>query len=156
MARVADDAEAVRREMAQLRQELGGNVRGLASRTSPTAQWKRTVANHAWLALGAAALAGYLIVPKRKLRAPGRTEVSSVSRAEAVDQARQTGHPITLGGALGVAGRVLVPVAVRAAQSYAIAWIERWIAEQHQATTAAGPAPESDDESIDEARPFAY
>lgn len=166
---IREEADEVRRAMARLRRELDQEVRGLISVSTLAEGWRRHIARHPWLSLGAAFTAGLLIVPKRTRPRPSkRVEPSAGTReptAAAVSQSTAAStnqpdqpapRPAPLAAALSMAGSVVVPVVVRVAQSYAIAWIERWIAEQHQAAIAAGPPPEPSHATEDADGPFAY
>src|SRR5579875_3878803 len=59
------DIGEIQRRMAQIRRELHEDVREAVKGAQSLTDWRSQVRNHPWLALGAATLVGYLIVPKR-------------------------------------------------------------------------------------------
>jgi hypothetical protein len=61
-----DSAENVRRRMAELRRDLECNVREVRRGARVMTDWKFYVRKFPWAVAGAALVAGYLLVPKRK------------------------------------------------------------------------------------------
>lgn len=122
----------IQRRMAQVRHELHEDVREAVKGAQSLTDWRSQVRNHPWLALGAAAALGYLLVPKRRVE-PAPTIVtvgphpSAVPTAAAVaEEPRKRKRWGLIGSAVGLLG----PVAVRAAQNYAIQYLEQWLAAQ--------------------------
>jgi hypothetical protein len=122
----------IQRRMAQVRHELHEEVREAVKGAQSLTDWRSQVRNHPWLALGAAAALGYLLVPKRRVEpAPTIVAVSphpttvptAATRPEEPKRRKRWG---LIGSALGLLG----PVAVRAAQNYAIQYLEQWLAAQ--------------------------
>jgi hypothetical protein len=123
----------IQRRMAQIRHELHENVREAVKGAQSLTDWRSQVRNHPWLALGTAAALGYLIVPKRHPApaivavAPAAVQptpaVAAVQPTPAAPKKKRRG---LIGSALGL----LAPIAVRAAQNYAIQYLEQWIASQ--------------------------
>ena len=56
----------IQRRMAQIRHELHEEVREAVKGAQSLTDWRSQVRNHPWLALGAAAVMGYMIVPRRR------------------------------------------------------------------------------------------
>ncbi len=136
------EIEEIQRRMAQVRHELHEEVREAVKGAQSLTDWRSQVRNHPWLALGAAAVVGYLIVPRRR-REPAPAIVAVAPAAAAAGQAVVQALPAApekkrRWGLIGSAFALLAPIAVRAAQNYAIQYLEQWIAAQ---PTGAGPGP---------------
>lgn len=63
-----DPADDMRLRLHELREELGQNVGLAVDNVRSLLDWRHQVAVHPWLALGAAAAAGFLAVPRRSMR----------------------------------------------------------------------------------------
>jgi hypothetical protein len=127
----------IQRRMAQVRHELHVEVREVVQGAHSLTDWRSRVRNHPWLTLGAAAAVGYLIVPKRR-EAPTVLAVSAPAAAPAPAVPAPPERPRRRGwGILGAAFSLLGPIAVRAAQNYAVQAMEQWLAAQPR----GGPAP---------------
>ena len=134
------DVTEIQRRMAQVRHELHEEVREAVKGAQSLTDWRSQVRNHAWLALGAAAVVGYMLVPRRR-REPAPTIVTvappAPSAAQALLQpAAAAPQPKKRSGLMGSAFSLLAPIAVRAAQNYAIQYLEQWISAQ---PAGAGP-----------------
>jgi hypothetical protein len=129
------DITEIQRQMAQIRRDLHEDVREAVKGAQSLTDWRSQVRSHPWLALGAATVVGYLIVPKRH-SAPAIVAVApapaqaAVSMPEAPKKKRW--------GLIGSAVGLLAPIAVRAAQNYAIQYLEQWIASP---PAGGGPSP---------------
>jgi hypothetical protein len=129
----------IQRQMALIRhdmhQEVQGAVRGARSLTD----WRRLVKSHPWLSVSVASLVGYLIVPRRRTEKPTIVSVEP-PRPELLAVTGQprtaTKPPTNRSNALGTAFSLLAPIVVRAAQNYALNYLERWLA-QHPLPLAA-------------------
>jgi len=123
------DITEIQRRMAQIRHELHEDVREAVKGAQELTDWRSQVRNRPWMALGAAAALGYVIVPRRH-PAPAPAIVA-VAPAAAVPP---TPAPAPLRkkrwGLIGSAVGLLAPIAVRAAQNYAIQYLEQWIASR--------------------------
>jgi len=139
------EANEIRRQMAAIRHELHQDVRGVVRTAETVADWGRFVGKYPWISLGTGVVVGYLLVPKRKKVETIALNVSPVPGASKA-AATLTSQPsqATLvktekrSGLLGAAFGMLTPILVRAAQGYALKYIENWIAQQQLA--AMGPA----------------
>jgi hypothetical protein len=122
------DITEIQRRMAQIRRELHEDVQGALQGAQELTDWRSQVRNHPWMALGAAAVVGYMIVPRRQAPpaivtvAPAAT-LPAVAAAPEKTKKRRWG---LIGSAIGM----LAPIAVRAVQNYAIQYQEQWIASQ--------------------------
>ncbi len=147
MATATDDVDQIRRQMAQIRRELHEDVRGVVASAEAVTDWHRHIRKHPWLALGVAAAVGYVIVPRRHRQTPTdlATHADMARVREAVEETRDAAKEKKASSgerkglvAMGLAA--LGPVALRAAQGYAVQYLENWILQQQQAM-AAGPPP---------------
>jgi hypothetical protein len=129
----------IQRRMAQVRHELHEEVREAVKGAQSLTDWRSQVRNHPWLALGAAAAVGYLNVPRRREPGPASVAVAPAAADPAAVQAIPAApEKKKRWGLIGSAVGLLAPIAVRAAQNYAIQYLEQWIAAQ---PTGTGPKP---------------
>jgi hypothetical protein len=146
----------IQRRMAQIRHELHVEAREVVKGAQSLTDWRNLVRNHPWLTLGAAAAAGYLIVPRR---APAPTVVAVsppapvlTAPAPAQSERPPRGRRFSI---LGTALSLLGPIVVRAAQNYAIQSMEQWLAAQPSGGPApSGPGPRAGGSGAGPARPF--
>jgi hypothetical protein len=61
----AESAEAIQRQMRQVRRELGEDVQEIVDNARTLADWKHYVRTYPWACLGIALAAGYFVVPAR-------------------------------------------------------------------------------------------
>jgi hypothetical protein len=137
----------IQRQMAQIRHELHVEAREVVKGAQSLTDWRSLVRNHLWLALSAAAAVGYLIVPRRS-GTPTVVAVNPPAPALAGSMPAQPERPPRRSrwGILSMALGLLGPIAVRAAQNYAIQSMEQWLAAQPSggpAPTGPGPRPGS-------------
>src|SRR5271155_5547418 len=69
----------IQRQMAQIRSDMHQEVQGAVRTAQALTDWHAAVRNHPWLSLTGAAIAGYLIVPKRQPQAPTIVAMGSPS-----------------------------------------------------------------------------
>jgi hypothetical protein len=135
---VANAVDEIRRGMAQIRVDLHQDVRGVVAGAEAATDWRYYVRLYPWASLAAAAVGGFLIVPRkrRSVRATAQAAAEATAaklqevlptepRAQAQKGKRRTG---LIGLVLGFAG----PVVVRAAQSYAAQYLENYLAQHQQ------------------------
>jgi hypothetical protein len=122
------------------------DVRGVVATAEAVTDWRRYLTAYPWVTLGVAFAAGYLIVPRRHKPVATRADVSQVR--EAVESTRQKLVDATQGkedgsrrkkSILGAALGMAAPLALRAAQGYAMQYLEHWIHEQQMKHAQAGP-----------------
>jgi hypothetical protein len=65
MATATTEADEIQREMRQIRVELGDNVQEIVANAKEVLDWQSYVKSYPWVAVGAAAFVGYLLVPSR-------------------------------------------------------------------------------------------
>jgi len=145
VATATNDIDEIRRQMAQIRRELHEDVQEVVAGAEAVTDWRRYIRMYPWASVGIAAAIGYLIVPKRRRSVPRdlarqadvaevREALSRSTRAE--PEAKKTRKSL-IGAGLGM----LAPLAWRAVQNYAMAYLEQWIAQQQQQyMTASGPS----------------
>jgi hypothetical protein len=125
----------IQRRMAQIRREMHEDVREAVKGAQSLTDWRSQVRSHPWAAMGAAAVLGYLIVPKRHpAPTPAIVAVAPAAAAPAIAEPAKKKRWSLIGSAFGL----MAPIAVRAAQNYAIQYLEQWIAAQ---PAGAGSAP---------------
>lgn len=144
VATAPNEIEEIRRHMAQIRRELHEDVQDVVAGAEAVADWRRYLRMYPWAAVGLAFAAGYLIVPKRRRSVPRDVarQVDVAEVREAIKQAHDAGAgEKKRGKSLIAAGLgMLAPLAWRAAQNYALSYLEQWIAQQQQHYMAAtGP-----------------
>jgi hypothetical protein len=149
-----NEVDEIRRQMAAIRRELHEDVRGVVATAEAVTDWRRYLTKAPWLTLGATFAVGYLIVPKRRKLEAKLSQVATrddvAELREAVEAAKRSLREAVKGQAeppkrarslLGAAAGLLVPVALRAAQGYAVNYLEQWIAHQQDLQRDAGPPP---------------
>ena len=65
MAAVVNEAERIREEMRQVRTELKADVEEIVAGARVLSDWKHYVRQYPWICVGAAAAAGFFIVPTK-------------------------------------------------------------------------------------------
>jgi hypothetical protein len=141
LATANNEIDEIRRQMAQIRRELHQNVREVVANAEAVTDWRRYFRMYPWIAAGAAFTVGYALVPRRHAVVPkGRlaTEADVAQVRAAVEDARTKPRKGLIGGALGV----IAPLAVRAAQAYALQYLENWIAHGHESMIPGELPPE--------------
>ena len=152
MSTGTNDIDDLRRRMAAIRRDLHQDVREVVATAEAATDWRRYIAAYPSLSLGAAFVAGYLVVPRRRKpdAAAVATQVSLSKVEKAVESAKQAvietaqeraeprkSRQGLVTGALGLIG----PFALRAAQGYAMSFLENWIARQHMTAPANAGSP---------------
>jgi len=119
----------IQRRMAQIRHEMHQEVQGAVKGAQSLTDWRSLVRNHPWLSLGVAAAAGYLIVPERRWETPAVVAVDTTPEQVAPAAPRdQPSQPVrSRWSTMGTVFSLLVPVALRAAQNFALQRLEQWL-----------------------------
>jgi hypothetical protein len=137
------EIEDIQRRMAQIRHDMHGEVMNAVKGAQSLTDWRSLVRNHPWLTLGAATAVGYLLVPRRRSETPTIVAVNPVAPAVAASAEPAKSSAKTNGKGWSVMGTVFslaAPIVVRAAQNYAMQYVEDLLA-RHQ-FPAEGPEPE--------------
>jgi len=132
--------------MAQIRRELHEDVQEVVAGAEAVADWRRYIRMYPWVAVGLAAATGYLIVPKRRRSVPRdvarQADVAEVREVIKQERERQPEEKKRRKSLIAAGLGMLAPLAWRAAQNYAMGYLEQWIAQQQQQYMAAtGPPP---------------
>ena len=128
-------AESVRARMQQLRREIDVDMDDMAASARTMVDWKHYVRTYPWVCLGAAATAGFLIVPKRsKAIRPDLATLTELAR---------TGHlvvkpPAATRGWIDALLGIVVNIAVRKATAHLGQHVGRWLGT---ATDSSPPLP---------------
>jgi hypothetical protein len=128
------EIEDIQRRMAQIRHNMHGEVLEAVKGAQSLTDWRSLVGSHPWLSLGVGTAVGYLVVPRRRSSAPTIVAVDATTpklAAQAEPQKPSASTGITSWSVIGTAFSLLAPIAVRAAQNYAMQYIEGLLA-QHQ------------------------
>ena len=143
MATATNEVHEILRQMARIRRELHEDVREVVASAEAVTDWRRYIRMYPWASLGATFAVGYLIVPKRRRTIPhGIATRADLDRVrEAVEESREQPKAKSRKGLLGSIFGLIGPVAVRTAQTYAVQYLESWLARQMQQQRAAGPPP---------------
>jgi hypothetical protein len=132
-----DEANAVVERMAALRRELVSDVEHVAESAKAMTDWTYYVRRFPWAAVGVAAAAGFLLVPKRKTTVtPTAEQLAALVNnkqfvAAATDQLKAPQSVLK-----GIAATVAA-MAGRAALAYVTEQIRAKAAAHHDASTAA-------------------
>ena len=134
MATVRIEADEIRRQMADIRAQLHQDMREVVDGATTAADWRSYSEASPWLAIGLAFTSGFLLVPGRTrprslVVQPLAVDPTNLQKAE---KAERPGRLFVLRWLLGAVG----PVAVRAAQAYALFHLENLLAKQQ-----TGPLP---------------
>lgn len=150
-----NEVDQIRRQMALLRRDMHEDVRGVVQTAEAATNWRRYLSMYPWVTLGAGLAVGYLVVPRRaKPTAAVVTQADLSKVREAVETTRQSvadvGQSLRAAeptkeerkkGLIGAALGMLVPLALRTAQGYALKYAEQWILQQQLQRMQAGPPP---------------
>lgn len=136
MATVRIETDDIRCQMAEIRSRLHQDVREVVNLATTAADWRSYVRGRPWLAIGLAFTSGFLLVPGRSRPSTLVVQPSAVDvqNLQAAVQAEKPGRLPLMRWFLGAVG----PIAVRAAQLYALNYVENLLANQQ-----AGPRPEA-------------
>ncbi len=147
-----ESVDDIRRQMAQIRQRLHQDMQGVVAGAEAASDWRYYVRLYPWAALGAAFAGGFLIVPRRRRSATRTAEkaaeavVAKLTESAENDSVAAVSTPAPksekpskgwIGAMLGLAG----PMVMRGVQSYALGYVENWIAQQQAATGGPPPTP---------------
>ena len=155
LATITEDADAVRRQMAQIRHDMHVDMQGVVAGAEEASDWRHYVKLYPYAALAAAAFLGFMVVPRRRKSTAEVAGATAAKIQEIVGQAvpaqsfAQAGAiaapepPKPKGkGFLGTIIGLAAPFAWRAVQRYGVSYLENWIAAQQAMIVGANqPAP---------------
>jgi len=140
----SNDVDEIYHRMAVIRREPHTNVRESVAGAEAVVDWGRYTWSYPWIALGAAAAAGYLIYTSGHQQvtadtaslADGAKAGESVAGVKAKGQERSwSSRTILL-----AAWDILFPVAVRAGQNYMLHWLEQQYPTKTVGRSALSPS----------------
>ncbi len=144
-----NEADDVRRQMAQVRRELHEDMQMVVAGAESAGDWHHYVQRYPWIALGLAAAVGYFVVPRKKPTSH-RIAEETAEDLESFFRKRPKTRPAEgeakvekkekKAGLLGMAFGMVSPIVLRAAQSYAAGYVENWLAQQQAQGMGMGPA----------------
>lgn len=120
-------ADRLRQEMRTIRRELGGDVDEIVEHAERLMDWRYYVERFPWASVGAALVAGYLVVPGRYVTLP--TDERTLEKlAERIPVARKKAEPAKKSM---VAGLVSLGTGflMRAAMGYATQYVQKMMAQ---------------------------
>jgi hypothetical protein len=121
----------IQRHMAQIRRDMHHEVQGAVRGAQSLTDWRSLVSNHPWLALGTAATVGYLVVPNRRRDAQTFVAVGPTANLVPPPAPFVRNAPPLQSATWNIWKAVyglVAPVAMRAAQNYALQHLERLLA----------------------------
>lgn len=148
------EADRIRLEMVRVRGELHDDVEEVVASARALTDWRRYVRSYPWACLGAAAVVGYWIVPRRaapkiKIRGPKSVASKAGSREEAAeDAAVESGVKAgaaagLLGSLVSMAGTMALRGAMNFASKKATDWINAKLGDQPSPYSSPSSAPSS-------------
>lgn len=142
-ARVSDIDE-IRKQMAMLRLDMHRDVAGVVQDAESMFDWRSYIRNAPWVSMGAAFSLGYLLVPRRARRVVETSAPRTTSHRELDDNSsKSSALHVSLWGIAGTVLSLAAPVAIRAAQSYAVSWLEEQLLQgSGPGQTASGRSTE--------------
>lgn len=147
------EVDQIRSQMAQIRQKLHQDMQGVVAGASSASDWKYYVRLYPWAALAGSLVVGYLVVP-RKRRSVSQTAEKAADQAiskvvnaveanagSRVSQVVPAPEPAKKKGMLAGMIALAAPLVLRGAQTYALSYLEQWIAQQGSAMTGPEGGP---------------
>ena len=127
-----EEVKNIQRQMARARLEIHQDVGGAVDGVQLLTDWRTIVRSRPWLSLTVAAALGYVAIPRRSQQLPRGGPVESAIGPYGASAAPAASGATTGRGAwrpLGAALGLITPILVRAAQTYALNYLESWLAE---------------------------
>jgi hypothetical protein len=146
---MAAESQEIQRKMARVRRDLHEDAQQVVRGAQSITDWKSQVRSHPWLSLGIVATVGYLLVPVRRTVTPTIVTLPAAVPPLAAAAGRTEAKQKRSGwSGLGMVFSLVAPIAVRAAQNYAMNYVEQVLAAQtmtpptdQPANAAVRPAP---------------
>jgi hypothetical protein len=132
--------DEIRAQMRVIRRDLRANVQGIVVNANQLFDWKNYVRSFPWLTLGAAALVGYLLVPRRKyatLAIPKKTQESIENLRQEIHAAVAPPPPAPAPSLVATLLPVVGGIALKLGTSYLTRMAGNWL---EQATRGAANA----------------
>jgi len=140
----SNDVDEIYHRMAVIRREPHTNVRESVAGAEAVVDWGRFTWTYPWIALGAAAAAGYVIYASghQKAAADTATPVDGATAGEPAAATRTKSQERFKAGQnlLLAAWNIVFPVTVRAGQNYLLHWLEQQYPTRNVDRTARSPS----------------
>ncbi len=122
----------IQRRMAEIRHDIHADVIGAVQGVRSLTDWRGLARGYPLVTLGIAIGVGYLVVPRRRrdsstfvgVEAPAAAPATMIHRQESSAHVGRSTSSV-----LGTIFALVAPVAVRAAQNYAMHSVEAWLAQ---------------------------
>lgn len=138
---MSDDAENIRRQMQNVRQELGSDVKDIVHGARQLADWRYHVRSHPWACVAGAFALGFLVTPARKAMASARDvnldQLISHLKNQGVDVTGGRTGPFTPSSLLGRVATAAAPLVARTVMNV----VAQRLAEGGQRTSEPSPSP---------------
>lgn len=143
MNQLSKDAWSLRQEMEQIRCDLAGDVSELADDAKTLADYRYHVRQHPWIALAAAAAAGFVLVPNksRKLVPDAAALEKLIKKNQLVVQTKSEINQKK--GLVATAVSLAAAAAMRAAIGYASQTVSSKLTAAQQTPAQTGAEPMS-------------
>ncbi len=120
----ASDVEDIRREMAEIRHKIHRDVAEVVEEAGSALNWRSYLQRAPWIAAAAAFGIGYLVVPRRS-RVESRPAPAAAPLPRALPRKETpSGLNVSVRSIAGTLFTLVLPIAVRFGQSYAVGWLE--------------------------------
>jgi hypothetical protein len=126
------EIDEIRRKMAQIRHDLHTDVQGVVQGAEAATDWRRFIRGYPLAMMGAALVVGYLVVPRRHRGTSTIPQIApaEIARAATFEDSTAVVPEKKSKGLLGTVFSLVAPVAVRAAQGYALQFAEQWLSQR--------------------------
>ena len=114
-------AEDIQREMREVRADLRGNVQEIIQQAGGLTDWQEYVKAYPWLALGAAAMVGFLVVPSRPtIIHPDSKQLLELAKSQKVhlEMNQPAARSGIVGSLVGMAGSFALQAGMSALSTY--------------------------------------
>jgi hypothetical protein len=156
MATLSDEISEIQRRMAGIRHEMHQEVQEAVRGAQSLTDWRSVVRTFPYLTMGVAAAAGFMLAPSRGRKMPTIVPVEPVGDGFA--NAAAGSEPRARRGkwsTLGIVLSLIAPVAVRAAQNYALHRFETWLGDHPLRPSEGGRCRSSEGGPSEQAFPSA-
>lgn len=137
--------DEIRAQMRVIRRDLRANVQGIVDNASQMFDWKNYVRSFPWVAVGGAAIIGFMLVPRRRVvtaHIPQKTQESLEKLTHEIHAAVAPARPPVASSLMATLLPVVGGIAFRVGTSYLTRMGSNWLDQMTQATpSSANRAP---------------